>query len=490
MSRVPPKRRKTFLRKWLSALAALVVVGLPLGWAILAGLGVSPTEEPPLTCPVTRHDFQYQVAVQGEVESAVNEEVRCEVHCESNYWIRILEVVPEGKLVKPGDFLVRLDSSGLEADRDRQRIACEQATAALIQARTRHESAKLAKESYLDGDYQVTHENARLDVLVAEDRERSAREYFESSRKLEAQGYITDLQLRADEYAWTAARTALGMARVKLKALENFTRPLKLTQLATGLVTAKARVTAAECNYKLAVERLAFIEEQIKKCLVRAPVSGQVVLAHLFHYGHSHMVEPGEVTLEKRALVRLPDFRHMQVAAKIDEDKIALVQPGQTASIHLEAFPDVVIQGRVEKINQYPEAEEWLGSAVRQYKAVIRTDQFPAGTRPGMTAELTIHLQQLENRLQVPCPTVFRHGDKDYCITYDGGRCSAREVSLGPNNGTNYVVRDGLKEGEQVVLSAAAHKSKIDLPPLPKPTLAASTLPAGPRAAHRPGMDN
>jgi multidrug efflux pump subunit AcrA (membrane-fusion protein) len=489
MSRVLPDRRNAFRRKWLSALVVAALGGPPLSWAVLAGLGLSPTEEVPLTCRVTRADFEYEVSAQGEVESAVNEQVRCEVQSESSHWIRILEVVPEGKLVKPGDFLVRLDSSGLEADRDRQRIACEQATAALIDAQTRYESAKLAKQSYLEGDYQVARENARLAVLVAKDHERKARQFFESSRKLEAQGYITDLQLRADEYAWKAAKTELGMARIKLAALEDFTRPLKVTQLATGLITAKARLTAAECNHKLSLQRLAFIEEQIKKCVVRAPVSGQVVLAHLFHYGHSHLVEPGEMTLAKRPLVRLPDFRHMQVAAKIDEDKIALVQPGLRATARLEAFPDAVIQGRVEKINQYPEPEEWLGSSVKQYKAIIRVHQVPPGTRPGMTAELTIHVQHLAGRLQVPCPSVFRHGDHDFCITYDRGRWTAREVSLGPNNGTNCVVRDGLKEGEHVVLSAAAHKDKVELPPLPKPTLAANSLPANPQAARRPGLD-
>ncbi len=489
MDRVSPNRRNAFRRKWLSALVVAAIAGA-LGWAILARLGVSPTEEAPLTCPVTRHGFEYQVSAQGEVESAVNEQVRCEVHSESSYWIRILEVVPEGKLVKPGDFLVRLDSSGLEADRDRQRIVCEQAKAALIQAQTRYESAKLAEQSYLEGEYQVAHENARLDVLVAKDHERSAREFFESSRKLEAEGYITDLQLRADEYAWKAAQTELGMARIKLVALESFTRPLQLTKLATALVTAKARLTAAECDHKLSLQRLAFIEEQIKKCVIRAPVSGQVVLAHIFHYGHSHMVEPGEMTLEKRPLVRLPDFRHMQIAAKIDEDKIALVQPGLAVTARLEAFPDAVIQGRVEKINQFPEPEEWLGSSVKQYKATIRVEQVPSGTRPGMTAELTIHIQHLADRLHVPCPSVFRHGDRDYCITYDRGRWKAREVSLGPNNGTDFVVRDGLREGEQVVLSAAAHKDKVELPPLPKPTLAANSLPANPRPARRPGSDD
>ena len=75
-----------------------------------------------------------------------------------------------------------------------------------------------------------------------------------------------------------------------------------------------------------------------------------------------------------------------QIAAKIDEDKIALVQPGMSATIRLEAFADVELAGRVMKINEFPEPEEWLGSAVKQYKTIVRIDQPPPGTRPGMTA--------------------------------------------------------------------------------------------------------
>ena len=385
---------------------------------------------------------------------------------------------------------MRLDSSGLEADRDRQRIYCEQSTAALIQARARNEAAKLARRSYPEGEYRVAHENARLDLLVAQEHERTARQSLDCSRKLAGEGYITDLQLRADEYAWTAARTELGTAQIKLAALQNFTRPTQLTKLSAAVVTSKALLTAAEYQYKRNNDRLADIEEQIKKCVVRAPVSGQVVLAHLFHYGHAHMIEAGEMTIEKRVLVRLPDFRRMQVTAMIAEDKIALVQPGMPVTVHMEAFPDLQIRGRVLKINEFPEPEDWLGSAVSQYKTIVQIDEPPLGTRPGMTAELKIHVQRLAGRLQVPCPAVLRHGDHDYCISLAGGRFKAREVKLGPNNGSNWIVRDGLAEGEQVVLSAAAHKGKIDLPPLPKRTLAAHPIPAIPQGVTRAGISN
>lgn len=478
MSRVPPIRRHRRWERWLLSLASLMATLFLVGAAVRMNLSQGSRPSGPLTCRVTRGPFEHDVVVQGEVESAVNVEVRCEVRSDSGSWVRILDVIPEGTMVQPGDVLVRLDSSGLEADRDRQRIVCEQARAAVIQARTRYETAKLNKEAYLGDEYRLAEEKARSALMVAEEAERRAREFLACSRELFEEGYITELQLRADEYAWRAAQTDLHIARIRLAVLENFTKPVRLTQLNAALVTAQARLAAAECHENLARLRLKKIEEQIEKCVVRAHVSGQVVLAHLFHNDHAHMVQPGELTMESRVLVRLPDFRKMQVAALVEEEKIALVRPGMAATVRLQAFPEVVLRGRVTKIDEYPVAEDWLRSAIKRYRTIIAIESAPPGTRPGMTAEARLHLHRLENPLQVPCPAVIRHGEKSYCILVKDGEFEAREVVLGPSNGVNFVVREGLREGDQVALAAAAHRDKIQLPKLKQPAPGVSSLSA------------
>jgi len=490
MNRVPPIRRRRRWERLLLSAASLTATLVLVGAAVRANLSLDSRVAEPLTCRAMRGPFEHDIAVQGEVESAVNVEVRCEVRSESSAWVRILDVIPEGTMVKPGDVLVRLDSSGLEADRDRQKIVCAQARAAVIQARTRYETAKLNKEAYLGDEFRLAEEKAKSALMVAEEAERRAREFLECSRELAEQGYITELQLRADEYAWRAAKTDLHMAQIRLAVLENFTKPVRLTQLNAALVTAQARLAAAECHEKLALQRLAQIEDQIAKCVVRAHVSGQVVLAHLFHNDHAHMVQPGELTLEKRVLVRLPDFRKMQVAALVEEDKIALVRPGMAATVRLQAFPGVVVRGRVTKIHEFPVAEDWLGSAVKRYKTIIAIESPPPGTRPGMTAEARLHLHRLENPLQVPCPAVIRHGDKSYCIAVKDGAFEVREVVLGPSNGAKVVVREGLHEGEQIALAAATHRDKLPLPDLKQPSPAASSLSADLRKPHRGQAQN
>lgn len=459
-------------RKGLSRLPGLAAVVLLLAALFLvggfsAGLSVSQGGPEPLTCRAARAGFVHDLVVKGEIQSAAHTEVRCEVRTGRDSWVRILEVVPEGTRVEPGDFLIQLDSTKLEADRDQQRIVCQQAEAEVVRCRSVYEFAQTAHRDYLQSEYVLGRQEADLGVFVAHDRLHRAQQTLQASRKLEAQGYITGQQLRADQFAAQSAQTGLDMARTRLGVLENCTRRRKLIELKSAVAAGKAQLAAAEANAALNRQKLADLEDQIRKCTIRAPVSGTVVLAHLFHHDHSHMVEPGEMVHERRVLVRLPDYRRMQVEAKIAEERIAFVKPGLPATIRLEAFPEAELRGKVVTVNEYPDMEDWRGPDVKQYKTAVAIDTPLEGMRPGMTAELRIHVQRLDRQLQVPCQAVLRHGGKPYCISFDRGRFGAHEVSLGPSNGITTVIRAGLREGQNVVLTPGSYRDEVDLPELP-----------------------
>jgi RND family efflux transporter MFP subunit len=459
-------------RRALPRLGAFVaVVGLvavvAAGWGYRKMARSGSTGEP-LCCPVVCGPFVHEVAVRGEVESAVNVDVRCEVRPPTGDWLRILEVVPEGTHVEPGDFLVRLDSSLLESDLNQQKIACEQAKAVLNEAKNTHETAVFAEQEYLRGEFFLKRQKAEMALFVAEEQLRQARESAESARKLHALGFVTLQQMQADEFAQKAAETDVRSARGALEVLDQFTRPKKLKDLQSAVVTSQAKVVAAEYRNQLAQQRLADLEEQIRKCVLRAPVAGDVVLAHQYHNDHAHMVAPGEQTQEKRVLVRLPDPRHMQVKAKITEDKVAAVRPGLPATIELEAFPGVRLPGKVVRIKEFPDAEDWMGSAVKQYETTVRIEAPLPGLRPGLSAYLKIRLEGLEEQVQVPPHAVFRHGAKDYVIRAGGGRLEAQEVVLGSNNGHHVVVKSGLAAGDRIVSGAASYRDKVALPFVPK----------------------
>jgi HlyD family secretion protein len=478
MSCVPPNRRSRLAtRPFYVVLTVLVVVPLSIG-ALSSPYSLQPTDLEPMVFQVTRGEFVHEVAARGELESSVNVEVRCEVRSRSNAWTRILEVIPEGTLVQPGDVLIRLDASSLENDRMQQQILVEKAEAWLIDATSKYQIAQAARREYLEGEYTLQSQAAEMALFVAEDKVRRATQTVEFSRQMVARGYITKLQLQADEFALEAAKHEQLKAETRLRILRDYTKVRRLKQLDGAVAAYRASMQSADKIYRIRRDQLAEIESQIDKCTVRAPVAGQVVLAHLHHEGHSHMIEPGELTLQERVLVRLPDPRQMQIRAMINEDKIAQVRAGAPVTICLDAFPDRELRGTVSKVNEYPNPDSWFGPAVKRYETTIRLESSDLPLRPGLTADLKVCVARLDDQLQVPCHAVLEHGEKTYCLSTDGYRLVAQEVVTGPSNGKFTVIKSGLDEGQKVVLGASSYREKVALPEGPgtRSPVAASEL--------------
>ena len=70
-----------------------------------------------LTYQVTRGDLLVTVTEDGNVESASNSDIKCQVAGGSS----ILWIVPDGSNVKKGDKLVELDASALDEQINQQR---------------------------------------------------------------------------------------------------------------------------------------------------------------------------------------------------------------------------------------------------------------------------------------------------------------------------------------------------------------------------------
>ncbi|NLX96154.1 MAG: HlyD family efflux transporter periplasmic adaptor subunit [Rhodopirellula sp.] len=462
-------RRFGFARRVLAMLLPLVAIPVGAAAFLPGSTGGGPATLP-LICCAERKEFTHEILAKGALESAVNVEVKCEVHSRLSSWVRILEVVPEGTYVEPGDFLVRLDSAFLEADFLQQQITCEQSEALMVQARAACEAARFAQKEYLNGEYLLQHQNAQMKLFLAQEELRKARDLLESGRRLAAKGYLSAKQLEADVFAVKSAENDLSSARIALDVLENLTKARRMKSLESLVAINQARFAAREQVFRTNIKRLAEIEEQIDKCVIRAPVAGQVVLAHLHHNDHSHMVEPGEEAREGRALIRLPDARYMQVKAEITEEYVSQVTAGMPVTVELEAFPGRRLKGHVKWVNEFPKPEEWFNSSAKKYETVITIDDPFPGLRTGMTADLKILACRESQSLVLPTQSVLRHGDGRYVLTTDGLRWQAIPVEVGRDNGRYTTILSGIDDGAEVVLDAATHRAKVELPELPRQT--------------------
>jgi HlyD family secretion protein len=474
-------RRDGFTLRILVIAMVLLIAGGAAGWYVLANssFSISADGSGPVFHTVERGEFIHDITERGNVESASNVEIKCQVQSQGSQGTMILWVIEEGKHVEPGDVLVKLDSSKLEDSKVKQQITCNSSKAAVIQAKSNFDTAEIAKEEYIEGTFKENKLTLENQIFSAKEALRQAQQNLEYGRRLLAKGYVTKLEVEAHEFGVKKAEKDLDARETELWGLKKYTYEKTLTNLLANIQTYQARLKSEEHSHQLDEEKLELIEEQIEACTVKAPEPGQVVYANIASNrgGSETIIEEGSYVRERQTIIRLPDPARMQVKAKINEARVALVVKGMAATVKLDAIHDQILKGEVEKVNEYPIPTSWFSGSIKEYETIIQIteENLPDGLRPGLTAEIKIRVARTPNVLQVPVQTVFEHGGKHYCVLAgkNEGEWEAREVTIGSSNYKFVVIEErkegedkGLREGEKVVMGAFTYRDKLDLPEL------------------------
>ena len=423
----------------------------------------------PLTCTVQCKTFVHEILQKGSIECASNVEVKNEADAIGFHTTTVLEMVPEGTYVEPGDFLMRLDSSPLEELFVKRTIECNERKANLINAEANAETAQIKLDEYTDGLFPQNRQVLVDEVAAAQEEVRQAEQTVHYSEAMYRRGFVTQLAVEADRYSADRARMELKQAETKLSVLESYSRKKQLGTLKANLAVAKATLRYRRHVYDLAVKELEHIKAQIDKCLITAPAAGNVVHAYYETRGERYVIEPGTTVWEHQLLFRLPNSTEMQVKVSIPEDKVAMVEPGQPARIHSEAFPGVELMGTVKKVNEFASPTNHWGPQTKVFDTLVTIDResvkkHGVDLRPGLSAEVFIQVDCREEQLQLPFQAVLKHGKRRFCLTHDGHGFHTREVKLGQTNGKFVIVKEGLEAGEQVVLGAGNYRKEAEFP--------------------------
>ena len=94
-----------------------------------------------------------------------------------------------------------------------------------------------------------------------------------------------------------------------------------------------------------------------------------------------------------------------------------------------------------------------FSSDIKVYTTKVRIESPLQGLRPGMNAEVTIQVNQLDKVLTVPVMAVLEFGGKDYVTKKVDGRFVQTPVELGLSNEKFVEIKKGAKEGELVAMS-------------------------------------
>jgi len=489
-------RRGRLGRKLL--LAVLVAAGAGLaGFAVWTlASDVRGPDQTLVFYTVKRADLPIKVTESGNLQSQVTTEIRCEVENVGGYertGTQILTIVTNGEYVKEGDLLVELDSARIQERLDDQELATERSRSQQIQATARYENqitqnetnlaeaelqlelAELAVKQYEDeegGTFLLDLQLRDLDIQTAEARRLIDETNLKGIEALKKLGYRSKGDLEQARLAALSADKQLASAVSAREELVEYTY-LKTTKQLNGTVATKkrsliqverdnkAQLLQAEASKNEAdrllakeEEKLAKYKEQLVKCKIYAPHDGMATYAtEQSRYSSRSRIEEGASVHQRQRIITLPDLSVMEVKTTVHESVLDWIQEGMPATVTVEAFSERKYKGSVKSVAVLADPGEWHSSDVKVYTTIVTIDEKVERLKPGMSAVVDIHVERVKDVLSVPVQAVVQVAEDNWCYVDAKGKVELRKVTLGKTNEKFVEIREGLKEGERVVLN-------------------------------------
>lgn len=224
---------------------------------------------------------------------------------------------------------------------------------------------------------------------------------------------------------------------------------------------AKAAVSNSSAQLRLNEKNLSYTN-------IFSPING-VVLNRNVSAGQTIASSFNAPTL----FVIAKDLARMQVRAAVDEADIGNVRNGQQVNFTVDAFPDEIFRGTVEKILLHPS----VSANVVTYTTLIDIDNSDMKLKPGMTASITVFVDEDSTKILVPSKALSFKPDSSLRAQYkmqplplrntnlsavwvkNGNMLVEKQVETGFNDNSNVKVLAGLTSGEEVVIGTSSGRS-------------------------------
>ncbi len=404
------KRRQRIIAVLLTlALLALITIGLSRLKPALPAV-----DSPVFTDTVKRGTMLREVRGNGTL---VPVDIRWVPASSAGRIERIL--VEAGQPVKADTVLIELSDPALEQDAIGAQALLEVEEANLENLRVQVESQRLTQQAAV-ATAEANYNAARLDAEVNEDLGKS--------------GLAPDL----------VVKQAKAKAVELRKLFEIETERLEMTPQ-----SAKAQLAAQEAKVKQLRTQYQIKRQQVESLKVRAGIDGIVQ-----RLGDTLPLQAGQQIAAGVNLARISNPVRLKAQVKIAETQTRDIAIGQSASIDTR---NGIIPGHVSRVD--PASENGTVTV-----DVALDGPLPRGARPDLSVDGTIQLDRLEDALFVGRPV---NGQAESTISLfkviEGGKGAVRvPVKLGRSSVSSIEILDGLRVGDQVILSDMSRYDRHD----------------------------
>lgn len=215
---------------------------------------------------------------------------------------------------------------------------------------------------------------------------------------------------------------------------------------ASNTSTDTSAVSAAQRSLASAQANLDQANAKAAGRTVTAPSSGSIVElnAKVGATVTGGMIMGESDTSGGKQCMQIADLSKMKVTVQVGEKDIAKIAVGQSANVTYPAFPDIVSQGTVTAIASVANSDSNSGGGSATFNVDILIEAPDARLKPGMTAEVSVVTEQLDDVVMVPTMALMTEDGEHYYVnvaTDDEGKQTRRvKVTVETQNDNEAVV--------------------------------------------------
>ena len=339
------------------------------------------------------------------------------------YETQMKDLIPEGSIVKKGDYVALLDQGRI----------------------------KQLKENNIEALKKMlfNFNDAKIDSAV---------ELVAFRDNIEQFGF--DLQYKKVELEQSVyespayQRKALMAYERALRQLEEKKRAYLMTQKALRIHVSRDEDWIRKLTEKDEKYQIAFDAARIT-----APQDGMLIYGRTFGRGGSRKLTIGSnVSMQSPVIATLPDLSVLVSETYVEEIYISKIKVGDSARVYIDAMKNQEKIGAISNISNV--GQEMTGFDSKVFRVNIRIASDNNRIKPAMTTNNEIIIAREQNVIVIPRSALFNEEGKQFVYLKEIGKISIRDVECGSQSDKFVVIKNGLKEGDKILLSKPA-KEKI-----------------------------
>ena len=335
--------------------------------------------------------------------------------------IKILDIIPEGSIVKEGEYIASLDKTNFDNTMKDEENKLKTAEAdfemkildtAVVLSTLRDD---IRNQAFAMEEAQIILDQSKFDPPATQ---RQAELELDKSRRF--------LDWKERLYVFRYAQAVMETNNLKR-------------------------------SYKEQQKKLSDLQNILAKFTVKAPADGMVIY------------KKDQMGVKRKAgsfinpfdpvVATLPDLSSMISRIYVSEIEVSKVKSGQQVQITVDAFPKKTFTGHVISISNI--GEQILNSDSKMFEILVKINETDPMLRPSMTTSNKVITKSYDNVIYVPIESVQAGADNiPFVYTKEGFK---QVVIPGETDDKNIIIEKGLAEGTSVFLSPPERSGKFKL---------------------------